>query len=72
MLLTIMCINSLAIQAILWENKVVMVIHRFWQINPSGVPDIDRIMQSALCDKVPSVMSAALNYYIEVCRKDSK
>jgi len=51
------------------RKKAVMVMYRFWQINPSGVEDIDKIMKTLLCDKVPSVMSASLNYFHEACKK---
>ena len=52
------------------RKKAIMVLHRFSQINPGGVPDIDLRMKSALCDKVPSVMAASLNYFVEAWRKD--
>jgi len=54
------------------RKKAVMVMHRFWQINPNGVVDIDKVMKVALCDKVPSVMAASLNYFIDVSRESPK
>lgn len=27
--------------------------------------DIDALMKSALCDKIPAVMGASLNYFLE-------
>ena len=48
------------------RKKAVMVMHKFWIINPGGIQDIDKIMKTALCDKVPSVMAASLNYFIDV------
>lgn len=82
------------------RKKAVMVMHKFWLINPDGIYDassysskieitdssktkggdsksaarftpgpIDKIMKTALCDKVPSVMAASLNYFIDVCKK---
>lgn len=52
------------------RKKAVMVIYKFWQINPSGVEDIDKIMKAALCDRVPSVMAASLNYFHHACKKN--
>ena len=45
------------------RKKTVMVLHRFYCINPQSIESIDKLMRKALCDKDPSVMSATLNYY---------
>jgi len=42
-----------------------MVLHKFWQLNNSAIDNIDSLMKSALCDKVPAVMGASLNYFLE-------
>jgi AP-4 complex subunit epsilon-1 len=42
-----------------------MVIHRFYQISPSNFDNIDALMKTALCDKIPAVMGASLNFFLE-------
>jgi AP-4 complex subunit epsilon-1 len=50
------------------RKKAVMVIHRFWQLDNNAIENIDNLMKSALCDKVPAVMGASLNYFIDVVK----
>lgn len=42
-----------------------MVLHKFWQISNTAIDNIDALMKTALCDKVPAVMAASLNYFLE-------
>lgn len=59
------------------RKKAVMVLHRFQQLDPNregplaGV-DIDRHFRTMLCDKDPSVMTAALAALYEVIKVDPK
>ena len=50
------------------KKKAVMCLYKFWQVNPSYVPDINDKMKRLLCDYDISVMSSTLNYYLEVTR----
>lgn len=52
------------------KKKAVMVMIKFWKISPSSIENMDVLMKTALCDKVPSVMSSALNYFVEASRED--
>jgi len=42
------------------RKKVVMALHRFYQVSPSSVPDIIEYAKEALCDRDPCVMAASL------------
>ncbi|MEW5297695.1 MAG: hypothetical protein WDW36_000882 [Sanguina aurantia] len=59
------------------RKKAVMALHRFSQLDPSregalaGV-DIDRYLRTMLCDKDPSVMSAAVCALHEVIKRDPR
>ncbi|KAL3152008.1 hypothetical protein ABBQ32_001127 [Trebouxia sp. C0010 RCD-2024] len=59
------------------RKKAVMALHRYLQLDPerdgplSGV-ELDRHLRQALCDKDPSVMSAALCALQEVIQRDPK
>jgi AP-4 complex subunit epsilon-1 len=48
------------------RKKAVMVLLKFNKIAP--VEGIDGKMKKALCDKDPSVMANALNYFLEAVR----
>mmetsp|Transcript_22136 Transcript_22136/g.21343 ORF Transcript_22136/g.21343 Transcript_22136/m.21343 type:complete len:156 (+) Transcript_22136:464-931(+) len=45
------------------RKKSVMVIHKFHKYNPTAIEQVDLKMKKALCDKDPSVMQAALNFF---------
>jgi AP-4 complex subunit epsilon-1 len=49
------------------RKKAVMVLLKFNKIAP--VDMIDQKMKKALCDKDPSVMACALNYFLEAVKK---
>jgi len=49
------------------RKKAVMVIIKLNKIHPQT--DFDMTMKRALCDKDPSVMAAALNYFHEEVKK---
>ncbi len=51
------------------RKKSVMCLYRFFQVNPTFIPDCDDRMRRLLCDFDPSVMAASLNYFAEVVRK---
>ena len=46
------------------RKKAVMALLRFYHLYPSAVEDIKDRLQSALCDRDPSVMTAALTAYL--------
>lgn len=48
------------------RKKAVIVMMKFNQCLP--IDQFETKMKRALCDKDPSVMAAALNHYVEVCR----
>eukprot|EP00831_Metopus_contortus_P028189 TRINITY_DN23496_c0_g1_i2.p1 TRINITY_DN23496_c0_g1~~TRINITY_DN23496_c0_g1_i2.p1 ORF type:complete len:370 (-),score=34.75 TRINITY_DN23496_c0_g1_i2:3-1112(-) len=50
------------------KKKAVMVVHKFYLINPNLINDIDQKMKKALCDKDPCVMAASLNYFYSVIK----
>ncbi len=50
------------------RKKAVMVVHKFYMLNPALADDIDAKMKKALCDKDPCVMAAALNYFYTVVK----
>jgi len=50
------------------KKKAVMVVHKFYQLNPALIDDIDKKMKHALCDKDPCVMAASLNYFHTVIK----
>mmetsp|Transcript_19763 Transcript_19763/g.14496 ORF Transcript_19763/g.14496 Transcript_19763/m.14496 type:complete len:144 (+) Transcript_19763:183-614(+) len=47
------------------RKKSVMVILKFHKFMPNAVEQIDLKMKKALCDKDPSVMQAALNFFVD-------
>jgi AP-4 complex subunit epsilon-1 len=47
------------------RKKSVIVLLRFYKQYPSAIDQMDTKMKKALCDKDPSVMSTALNYFAE-------
>ena len=49
------------------RKKAVMVLISFNKVQP--VDQFDNKMKRALCDKDPSVMSAALNYFLDEVKK---
>ena len=55
-----MIVDLLHHDADLVRKKAVMAIHRFHQLNPESVGDLDDKLRRTLCDKDPSVMGAAL------------
>lgn len=52
------------------RKKSVMCLFKFYQVNPSYIPDVDDRMRRLLCDFDPSVMAATLNYFSEVVKKN--
>mmetsp|Transcript_41823 Transcript_41823/g.63949 ORF Transcript_41823/g.63949 Transcript_41823/m.63949 type:complete len:154 (+) Transcript_41823:467-928(+) len=50
------------------RKKAVMVVIKFNKISPLDQMDVK--MKKALCDKDPSVMACALNYFLEQIKKD--
>ena len=32
------------------RKKAVMVLHKFWKINPNLIDNVDQLMKTALCD----------------------
>ena len=44
-------------------------LRRFWQLNPTIIENIDQLMKTALCDRVPAVMGASLNYFVQVIKE---
>ena len=50
------------------KKKAVMVVHKFYILNPSLIDDIDSKMKTALCDKDPCAMAASLNYFHSVIK----
>lgn len=42
-----------------------MVIQKFYSISPSSYENMDALMKTALCDKIPAVMGASLNYFLD-------
>lgn len=53
------------------RKKAVCCLHRFYQVSPTKVPDINDKMRKMLCDYDPSVMASSLNFFHEVVMKDS-
>ena len=51
------------------RKKAVMCLHRFWQVNPSYVTELESKMRKMLCDYDPSVMGATLNFFREAVSK---
>jgi len=51
------------------RKKAVMVLIKFNKITP--VETMDMKMKKALCDKDPSVMACALNYFLDQVKKDA-
>ena len=49
------------------RKKAVMVLIKFNKIQP--IDQMDSKMKKALCDKDPSVMACALNYFVDECKK---
>ena len=47
------------------RKKSVMVISKFYKYMPSAIEQVDLKMKKGLCDKDPSVMQAALNFFSE-------
>lgn len=47
-----------------WK-KAVMVIQKFYSISPQSYENMDALMKTALCDKIPAVMGASLNYFLD-------
>lgn len=54
------------------RKKAVCCLHRFYQVNPSNVPDVNDKMRKMLCDYDPSVMASTLNFFHDVVQKDSQ
>lgn len=52
------------------RKKAVMCMHKFSQVNPSIVPDVNEKMRKMLCDYDPSVMGATLNYFKDAVEAD--
>jgi len=52
------------------RKKSVICLYKFYQTNPSYIPDINDKMKKMLCDRDPAVMNATLNYYADVIRKN--
>jgi len=50
------------------RKKAVMVLNKFNKISP--VEGMDSKMKKALCDKDPSVMACALNFFLDEVRKN--
>ena len=47
------------------RKKAVMCLYRFYQVDPSYVPDCEDRMRKLICDYDPSVMAATLPYFRE-------
>ena len=52
------------------RKKAVACLHRFHQVNPQKVPDINDKMRKMLCDFDPSVMASSLNFFHEAVQKN--
>ena len=52
------------------RKKAVMCLYKFYQVNPTMVPDCDEKMRRLLCDYDPSVMAATLPYFKEMALKN--
>lgn len=52
------------------KKKAIVCLHRYFQVSPSSVSDIDDKMRKALCDADPSVMGATLNYFSSQAAKE--
>lgn len=50
------------------RKKAVIVLIKFNQVTP--LDDFDKKMKKSLCDRDPSVMAAALNYFVEAVQKN--
>lgn len=51
------------------RKKAVTILIKFHKISPHSIDGMDVKMKKALCDKDPSVMAAALNYFAEEVRQ---
>jgi len=51
------------------RKKAVILVHKFYRLEPSSIDEIDIRMKQALCDKDPRVMEVALNYFHTVTRE---
>jgi hypothetical protein len=47
-----------------------MVLHRFYQLEPSSISDQSDLLRRALCDRDPSVMGATLNILLAQMKLD--
>ncbi len=47
------------------RKKAVTIIIKFHKMAPHAIEGMDLKMKKALCDKDPSVMSNALNYFCD-------
>ena len=52
------------------RKKAVMCLFRFYQVDPSYVPDVEERMRKLICDYDPSVMAATLPYFREKISKN--
>ena len=52
------------------RKKAVMCLYRFYQVDPSYVPDCEERMRKLICDYDPSVMAATLPYFKERISKN--
>ena len=47
------------------RKKAVMCLYRFYQVDPSYVPDCEERMRKLICDYDPSVMASTLPFFKE-------
>jgi len=52
------------------RKKAVMCLFRFYQVDPSYVPDVEERMRKLICDYDPSVMASTLPYFKEKISKN--
>ena len=52
------------------RKKAVMCLYKFYQVDPSYVPDCEEKMRKLICDYDPSVMAATLPYFKEKIMKN--
>ena len=52
------------------RKKAVMALHRFYQLQPSSVADLQDKLRRVLCDKDPSVMGASLHTLHDAAEAD--
>jgi AP-4 complex subunit epsilon-1 len=53
------------------RKKVVMVLHRFVDLQPSLLTEYNEHFRKVLCDADPSVMGASLNFFYEQLQNEN-